>query len=623
MPLSNCQLRLASWQRSMRHLRSVELVGLPFEPASSGRLVCEVLPLPPAARVRLRLRAASGRSDGTKCVDALVMVVADTENVVPPALADTTIFRAPAVPCSTHPQWLIDPAALPPAAGALRGAVLVLRQVDPRGAGADGSSDGRSHVVWRRAVRFGELAHIVADDAAQLRQMLPPEGVLLLSFVDGFCAASEELTALVEAGLLERVPSVATHCVHRPAMSQEMLAAEALRAAALQVDAEAGNAQVRANIETQLDARAAHLRRRTELRAHAIALAALREAHAVARIEVDDEQRRVDALRAKLRAGRERIERSAQTEEDLACDAARARDAATAAYMTLERLQAVQCERRRELLIELSIALPVGLPVVRGATGPSASHAEPLASSGAASSDGSDGGHGCGGGGCCSTANTSSGGAGASNGGNGGSGSGDDEEVSALLGNATQLIMHAARLMGLTLRYPMRFWASRSTIDEPPASSSTPAGGGGRMGAPGGLATRNSTTFPLFTRGSEPQKLQHGLQLFCRNVQQLLLAMGETVLHPPKQIMPALHLLVQRIHSHGPPLHGMLPVDDGSSPGSCERQPPPTTPTTPATPATPTWRGLPSADLAAVPAVQSEVGSTERLTGAPMIVSPD
>ena len=122
--------------------------------------------------------------------------------------------------------------------------------------------------------------------------------------------------------------------------------------------------------------------------------------------------------------------------------------------------------------------------------------------------------------------------------------------MSALLGVAALFTAHAARLLALTLRYPMRLFSSRCTIEEPCA---TGAGAGARATpSSSGVVTARSLVFPLYTRGSEPGKLHYGLQLFCRNVQQLLLAMGEPALQPPKQILPGLQALIERIHSHGP-----------------------------------------------------------------------
>ena len=598
--------RLPAFQRAVRHLRGVTLAGLPFEPTSSAYLTLELRPLPPTARVRLRLRAS-----GTK-VNALLMVVEDSENGVPAALVTSTLGHTKSVPCSSHPQWPVDPAAMPHGCGVLRGVLVVLRQAEPRSdggarahSGAAAACAGPPRIVWQRAVRFAELTHLVVDDVVALRSALPPTGALLLRFVDGVCAAAEDIAVLAQAGLLERVPvAVSAQLKPSEALPQDSLVTKVLQQAAALAEAEAANARSRLEFEAQLEERAAHLQRRSELGTHANALGVLREAHAVATADIDDEKRRVEALRAELLAGRLRLEQSAHAEAELARDAARAREAAAEALHTLQRLHATECDRRRELLLELSGALPVGSPASRGNVSSSAKTAAASSAESQGSSPSTNGGNG--------------GSASSSGGGN------DDEEVSALLGAAAQFSVHAARLLGLTLRYPVRMWASRSTIDEPPA--------GGRAAASTSTGpARSSAAFPLYTRGSEPQKLQHGLQLLCRNVQQLLIGMGEAVFYPPKQILPALYLLVQRIKAEGPPLPAALwSLEDAASTEAA--RPPPATPQTPATPAMPATPvtdeagAMPSASQVSsgLGASTGSMTSTERLTGrGPMIASPD
>ena len=116
---------LPAFQRALRHVRGVTFAGLPFEPASSAHLTVELLPLPPATRVRLRLRARG------KGVDALLMVMEESEGNVSSALAGTTLCRTTPVPCTLDPHWPIDPSTLPDGAGALRGMVVVVRQAEP------------------------------------------------------------------------------------------------------------------------------------------------------------------------------------------------------------------------------------------------------------------------------------------------------------------------------------------------------------------------------------------------------------------------------------------------------------------------------------------------------------
>jgi hypothetical protein len=112
-----------------------------------------------------------------------------------------------------------------------------------------------------------------------------------------------------------------------------------------------------------------------------------------------------------------------------------------------------------------------------------------------------------------------------------------------------------ARLLSVTLRYPVRLGASRCSIDDPPSAAA--AGHGGRNGN-GATATATAlkaqqiATYPLYPKGADPMKLQHAVLLLGRNVQQLLLALGELPPQPPRNILPALHLLVQRIAAEWP-----------------------------------------------------------------------
>jgi len=133
--------------------------------------------------------------------------------------------------------------------------------------------------------------------------------------------------------------------------------------------------------------------------------------------------------------------------------------------------------------------------------------------------------------------------------------SADEEDVAAVLGDAAMLVVHVARLLSVTLRYPVRLGASRCSIDDPPSAAA--AGHGGRNGN-GATATATAlkaqqiATYPLYPKGADPMKLQHAVLLLGRNVQQLLLALGELPPQPPRNILPALHLLVQRIAAEWP-----------------------------------------------------------------------
>ena len=108
---------------------------------------------------------------------------------------------------------------------------------------------------------------------------------------------------------------------------------------------------------------------------------------------------------------------------------------------------------------------------------------------------------------------------------------------------------------GSTALVVVRLGASRCSIDEPPSAAA--AGHGGRNGN-GATATATAlkaqqiVTYPLYPKGADPMKLQHAVLLLGRNVQQLLLALGELPPQPPRNILPALHLLVQRIAAEWP-----------------------------------------------------------------------
>ena len=178
----------------------------------------------------------------------------------------------------------------------------------------------------------------------------------------------------------------------------------------------------------------------------------------------------------------------------------------------------------------------------------------------------------------------------------GGGASGDEEAVAATLACAAVMIAHTARLLSVTLRYPMRLCGSRSTIEDPylatHASAARPGGGGG---------ARAPAALPLYTKGTEPRMVQHALALLCRNAQQLLIAAGEECPTPPPKILPALHALLVRLHSAtAPPLSRLMHPSPAVaaaappgqpallSPGGAPATTPATPATTPATPATPT-----------------------------------
>ena len=388
--------RLPGWQRGLRHLRAVTFAGLPFEPTSSGALSVELQPLPPTARVRLRLRA---RNLG---VEALCMVVEDGAEAVPPELAGKTLSRGGPVACSTHAQWLLDPAALPDGAGTLAGALIVVRQAERPNGGAvpaaDAAATAEPRIVWQRAVRFAELPHLVVDDTASLARMLPLSGVLLLRFADGVCGVAGEPAALSEyAGLTEPPPppppqpSSSTNPFddverERPASARavehDSFVTEVQKLSGRCTCADAANTQARIEVEGQLKGRAARAQRKSELAAHETILAALRERQAAAIEAIVEEQRRIDALKAELAAGRLRIEASAQAEAEILEEASKAREAAEASRVSLEQLEGMERTRRQQLLLELSAALPVGAPGGRPSVGSGGSAAVASSSGG-------------------------------------------------------------------------------------------------------------------------------------------------------------------------------------------------------------------------------------------------
>ena len=124
----------------------------------------------------------------------------------------------------------------------------------------------------------------------------------------------------------------------------------------------------------------------------------------------------------------------------------------------------------------------------------------------------------------------------------------DEESLADVLGGAAQLVVLIAKLLSVSLRYPIRRCSSRSSIDEQPLPPASHVIGSGSGAAAGSAASPRapSPPYPLYSRGVDPIRLQHGVELLGRNVQQLLHALGAPPLHPTSQIMPALHYLFQR-----------------------------------------------------------------------------
>lgn len=350
--------------------------------------------------------------------------------------------------------------------------------------------------------------------------------------------------------------------------------------------ARAENQKAREAVEARLDARATSLARRITLRSRTASLASLREAAAVAEAEVRTEQRRVSEMRDALNAARSGVEEAAAARHATESSAAAECEAVTPAVASLEHVRLREARLRRQLLAALSEVLPVGRPppaaaappalppaaggatlpcsaaVVGSAGGGGSSAHKPDASVAAASTPPPPSS-------TYASSTYASGGGGSANGGPpayavctagwsplamASGAAADEEDVAAVLGGAAQLAVNVARLLDVTLRYPLRLAGSRSSIEDPPHVIAVNGGGapaaalaGGFAGGPlsgsfaasmvrgsgsgsgllGSAVAAKSSNFPLYARGSEPQRLQHALMLLCRNVHQLLHALGE------------------------------------------------------------------------------------------------
>ena len=87
--------------------------------------------------------------------------------------------------------------------------------------------------------------------------------VAIFSCVDGLCVAASELSALAEAGLVERAPPEASRVARGgPPDGQDAFVREALRLAAQTAEAEAATRAVRDDVEGLLEWRAVQLNRR-------------------------------------------------------------------------------------------------------------------------------------------------------------------------------------------------------------------------------------------------------------------------------------------------------------------------------------------------------------------------
>ena len=313
----------------------------------------------------------------------------------------------------------------------------------------------------------------------------------------------------------------------------------------------AQNEALRARADALLELRAEWQRRRQTRRAQQATLAALREEKRSAQAALAKEENLIAQVHSQIRETNGRIDAAAHALDALKkrCEAACGLTKGGAVLLD-ERKRREQA-RRKQLLLDLCEAIPLellgggsgGKPLVPQSPG---SDANGSVSPMPASPMGSPMGHpnmrspmGPAHSAVTAAQNASA----------------DEEDVAAVLGDAALLVVHVARLLSVTLRYPVRLGASRCSIDEPPSAAA--AGHGGRNGN-GATATATAlkaqqiVTYPLYPKGADPMKLQHAVLLLGRNVQQLLLALGELPPQPPRNILPALHLLVQRIAAEWP-----------------------------------------------------------------------
>ena len=672
---------LPPWQRRLRHLRAIELHSVNFDPGTSrpSGLVVELWPLPssvlhskPDVDNLLQTMLSQEGDDGAPTSGA-AGVAPDVSSYV----AEGPLHCTTAVACSLQPKWAIDPAEVSARAGAARGVRVVLRRVAV--AGVEGSAD--YHVddapcVWERFVRFDDLIHLVVD-AAALPPLLPP-GVLLLHFVDGLCMTFDDVRPLDEAGLLapklridDRQPSkqlpaepsgvdsaeqaaeaalpaeaeaAAAAAVDpdlRPSSvaAQEAWVQEALRLSALHSVQQTENGAARATAEGMLEARAQRVRRRQTLRAQAATLAALRDQRTVALAAIESERALIEQAKDATSASTARAEAAARALESVVQKGERARLATPAGAQLLVDRRKREHAKRRSLLMELCEALPLdqlgggaggrpktptppqspvagGSPAALGAPGSVRSPASEAMSPAALAVSPP---------GVLSTASAALSTAQA--------GGADEEDVAAVLGDAAMLVLNAARLLSVSLRYPLRLAASRCSIDDPPpslgggggaaggASNGAPSKGGGASGASSAAAAlkaQQSTTYPLYSKGADPMRLQHAVLLLGRDVQQLLAVLGELPPQPTSAILPALHMLFQRIHAEWP-----LLLPESTLPAQA---PPAQTPPLPApTPPPPKYE-----DAAAKPAAPPtpyagavKLDPDTSLFSSPLIASPD
>ena len=199
--------RYAAWQRALRHLTGVCFAGhAPFEPAHAAQIIVELLPLPEDS---LQPWQPSPPEEQLQQSPPPLPPHAALDPSIEAPAEGVLLRTEPLAVGATHPAWVIDAADLmPPRAGALRGVVLVLRQLAPRRVAAAGEP---SRVVWRQEVRFSALVHLHSD-AATLAAALPAtSGALLLTFADGVCVTPDVLESIRACGQVVLEPSAPLH----------------------------------------------------------------------------------------------------------------------------------------------------------------------------------------------------------------------------------------------------------------------------------------------------------------------------------------------------------------------------------------------------------------------------
>ena len=569
---------LQRWQRALRHLHEViwhHNFDLDPGPGASC-LYMELWPLEPLACVRLHIQVVpSGVTVRTAvCMEPQAAALSG-EGVEP-------LLRSAVVACSTQPRFPVDPTNFSSRASSLRGVRVTLRRSLGQGTGSQPTEDMRdgSVCVWEGSFRFQDLVHL-RDSALEA---LLPDGYLILRFSDGLCVPMDGLDP---KGQQELLADSLSGTAAAAATSDQFPAAIELREVeqsawvnqAIDIERrrrtlEAANVVTRSEVEARLKARAERLQHESTVLAHRHTLAMLAEQHSAALAALDRERVLRDEARAAIVAGERRLRGADAAREAIEEDNELTRVALPTASRLVRDLGEHEGSLRRSRLLELAEALPLerlggssgGGVAAWGVDGSTklvqASSASPdqrqAALSAAPPADTTSlGGR---------SAAQASGQAGISM--SIGSSS-DEEELAAVLGGAAQLTVNVARLLSLALRYPIRLGGSRSSIEERPLHLTPGANGGLGGGATAALPSsmlKTSTmpvlskalTYPLYSKGVDSLKVQHGVLLLGRNIQQLLHALDELPPHPPRHILPALHLLFQRMAAKWPLAHTLV-----------------------------------------------------------------